>query len=280
MRAPERAHPLVPAATVTTRELTHHDVVATQLRPHLCDAGEESAAEVLGLEEIEVASRGEGPVELDLALDLEVLKLYELVLRVTFGVDVGEDCKWRKQGEEEVVVVVEKSIRYCVFRGMTVRTLERLLFPAVVHEPARRLGEGEHEESKDQARDGLERPGHPEGGVVRDVRAPEGHEVLQELREGDGELLRRDNPAPDGRAGDLCLVDRDDGRTEPDCESGDDATSNERADVEAGGLDDAAEDPDPARDDLATESERKCTAGDLNEAKQDVRCTICDQSCR
>jgi hypothetical protein len=74
------------------RALTHHDVVAAQLRPHLRDAGKEGPAEVLRLEQVEVAPGGQRPVELDLALDLEVLELDELVLRVSLGVNVGEDC--------------------------------------------------------------------------------------------------------------------------------------------------------------------------------------------
>jgi hypothetical protein len=165
-----------PGALEDIHDVIHHNIHPRQLAPHLQTASQRHPSEHLRLQQIHITLRPFLPLKLHLLTNLLKLEPHQLRVGVSPTVQIRQN-----------------------------RT--RLLGSAVVHEPARGLGEPEHAEGEDDGGDHLEGPGDAEGGGAGDVGAAELDEVLDEDPPGDGPLLEGDDPPADGGSGDFGLVE-------------------------------------------------------------------------
>jgi hypothetical protein len=150
---------------------TYH---SAELRPHLVRHADQNPKAHIGCEQVLVRARGLSSVKVDLFADLVVLESDERVLGVACCVHISED-------------------------------LERLFVSVAIHEPARGLGEDEHDRAEHGARDRHETERCTPREVARRLGESETDKELHHDPAHDAELLDRHDLAAHAGLGDLGL---------------------------------------------------------------------------
>ena len=128
-----------------------------------------------------------------------------------------------------------------------------LLVPLVGEEPARAVGQPDHDGAEDEGEDDLEGNGEAPDEVIGPVGRTVVDPVRNQRAKGDDAALDADEEAAVGRLAALGLVRRDGGRVDAVADAGDDAPDDELRQLpvalHGGDLDDGAKDHDDAADD-------------------------------
>lgn len=101
----------------------------------------------------------------------------------------------------------------------------------MIEQPTWRFGENGHTDAKHDTRNHLETPWDTEGRDTINIGAAELNEVLDKDTPGDRPLLERYETTADAGLSDFGLVDGDNGRCDPNCQTSDHTPCDEHATV-------------------------------------------------